>query len=116
MEIFNRPHSIAEDTLHYALYPPQNLSDKTSATSFAACITDFVSSKLGNFIWHRDAFELKVVPNPDNGNTWILEGRMRVGDSVDDEWLTTWLLKAISSKWDVVIRYIYFLFSNAVSE
>lgn len=28
-----------------------------------------------------------------------LEGRMRIGDSVDDEWLVVWLLKDISSTW-----------------
>ncbi|KAF9474292.1 SGT1-domain-containing protein [Pholiota conissans] len=103
MDIFNRPHSIAEDTLHYTLYPPSDLSDRTSATSFAACIADFVASKLQNFIWHRDAFELKVALNPDNGKVWILEGRMRVGDCIDDEWLAVWILKEISSRWDVVI-------------
>ncbi|KAF8971494.1 SGT1 protein-domain-containing protein [Flammula alnicola] len=103
MDIFNRPHSIAEDTLHYTIHPPSNLSDKTSATSFAACITTYVDSMLGDFIWHRDAFEVKIVPNPDDEKSWILEGRMRVGDCVDDEWFTVWLLKEISSKWDIVI-------------
>ncbi|KAH9487088.1 Protein ecdysoneless-like protein [Psilocybe cubensis] len=102
MDIFNRPHSIAEDTLHFSIYPPSNLSDKTSASSFAACIIDYVQSLLPGFIWHRDKFEVKVAPNSD-GNGWILESKMRVGDCVDDEWLTVWLLKQISSKWDVVI-------------
>ncbi|PPQ69622.1 hypothetical protein CVT25_013705 [Psilocybe cyanescens] len=102
MDIFNRPHSIAEDTLHFTVYPPPNLSDKASATSFAACISEYVDSLLPGFIWHRDRFEVKLAPNPDK-NEWILESRMRVGDCVDDEWLTVWLLKQISSKWDVVI-------------
>jgi hypothetical protein len=28
-----------------------------------------------------------------------LEGRMRIGDSVDDEWLVVWLLRDISKTW-----------------
>ena len=106
MEIFNRPHAIAEDTIHYTLYLPPNMSDRTSATSCAASITTFVDSHLPDFIWNRDAFEVKIVPNPADNSMWILEGRMRVGDCVDDEWLTVWLLKQISSKWEVVIRLL----------
>ncbi|KAF8975522.1 SGT1 protein-domain-containing protein [Cyathus striatus] len=101
-DIFNRPPAIAEDTLQYTIYPPGDLSDKTSATTFAACIQAYVDSLLPGFIWHRDAFEIKIVANPD-GEGWILEGRIRVGDCVDDEWITVWLLKEISSKWDVVV-------------
>jgi hypothetical protein len=105
MEIFNRTPAIAEDTLHYNLHPPQNLSDRASVTTLAACISTYVDTLLPDFIWHRDAFELKVVPNPDSvhNETWILEGRMRVGDCVDDEWCAIWLLREISAKWDVVI-------------
>ncbi|KAF4623707.1 hypothetical protein D9613_001668 [Agrocybe pediades] len=102
MDIFNRPQSIAEDTLHFTIYPPEELSDKASVSSFAACITSYVESLLPGFIWHRDTFEVKLAPAPED-KRWVLESRMRVGDSVDDEWCTVWLLKQISSKWDVVI-------------
>jgi hypothetical protein len=105
MDIFNRPQAIAEDTIYYTLYLPPNLSDKISATSFAASIIAFVESYLPNFVWNRDAFEVKIVSNPGDNSVWILEGRMRVGDCVDDEWFTVWLLKQISSKWEVVIRW-----------
>jgi hypothetical protein len=30
---------------------------------------------------------------------------MRVGDSIDDEWCVVWLLRQVSEKWDVTIRY-----------
>ena len=106
MHIFNRPHAIAEDTLHYTLHPTFELSDKTSAISLVACITKAVETKLKDFIWQRDAFELKIVPNPDEEKKWILEGRMRVGDCDDDEWLVVWLLREISSQWDVAVRYV----------
>ncbi|KAF6766232.1 SGT1 protein-domain-containing protein [Ephemerocybe angulata] len=103
-DIFNRPPAIAEDTLQYAIYPPPNLEDKASVTTFAACFQSFAETLLEGFIWHRDAFELKVVQNPEDKEKWILEGRMRVGDCVDDEWCVVWLLREISSKWDVAIR------------
>ncbi|KAG6817605.1 hypothetical protein H0H87_006233 [Tephrocybe sp. NHM501043] len=104
MDIFNRPPTIAEDTLQYTLHLPKDLSDKAAATTFATCIRTYVDTLLPEIIWHRDAFELKVVadPNPDN-NGWMLEGRMRVGDCVDDEWCIVWLLREVSAKWDLVI-------------
>ncbi|KAJ7456639.1 SGT1 protein-domain-containing protein [Mycena latifolia] len=102
MDIFNRPPTISEDTLQYSLYPPPSLTDKASVTSFAACISAWVDLLLPDFLWHRDAFELKVASRPDS-QEYYLEGRMRVGDCVDDEWCTVWLLKQVSSKWDMAI-------------
>ena len=32
-----------------------------------------------------------------------LEGRMRIGDSVDDEWLVVWLLRQVSEEWPEVM-------------
>jgi hypothetical protein len=107
MDIFNRPPSISEDTLHYTIYAPLNSSDKASVTALAASISNQVNTMLPNFVWHRDAFEIKLVQDQDNTESWNLEGRMRVGDSVDDEWCTVWLLKEISSIWDVAIRYFF---------
>lgn len=103
MDIFNRTPAIAEDTLQYTLYPPSTSADKASVTTFAACIKSLVDSLTTGLIWHRDPFELKVVPNPNTGG-FMLEGRMRVGDCVDDEWCSVWLLKQVSEKWDLVIR------------
>ncbi|KAG6869161.1 hypothetical protein C0993_012260 [Termitomyces sp. T159_Od127] len=79
MDIFNRPPTIAEDTLQYTLHLPRDLSDKASVTTFAACIRTYVEDLLPGFLWHRDPFELKIVldADPDNPNTYVLEGRMR---------------------------------------
>ena len=107
MDIFNRPPSISEDTLHYTIYSPLDSSDKASVTALAASISSQVNAMLPNFVWHRDAFEIKLVEDQERTGSWILEGRMRVGDSVDDEWCTVWLLKEISSKWDVAIRHVF---------
>lgn len=105
-DIFNRPPAIAEDTLQYTIYPPADLGGKASVTTFAACFQSFAETLLTGFVWHRDGFEVKVVPNPGERGKWVLEGRMRVGDCVDDEWCVVWLLREISSKWEVVIRYV----------
>ncbi|KIY51330.1 SGT1-domain-containing protein [Fistulina hepatica ATCC 64428] len=104
-KLFNRPPSIAEDTLHYEIWPSPAVSDRASVTSLSACIEVDVNSLLpGRFIWHKDPFELKVVANPRTPDGWILEGMMRVGDCVDDEWCVVWLLRELSRKWDVAIR------------
>ncbi|KAG1826246.1 SGT1-domain-containing protein [Suillus subaureus] len=110
MDIFNRPPSISEDTIQYTLYPPPALAEKSSATTLAACVQAYVSELLPNFLWHRDSFEVKVAKDIDSAaardNKWMLEGRMRVGDSVDDEWCVVWILREISKKWDFAISVI----------
>ena len=103
-DIFNRPPAISEDTLHYTLYPLANLSDKVSTTTLAAVIQDYVNTLLPDFLWHRDTFQLKVVPNEERGEGYVLDGHMRVGDCVDDEWCAVWILWQVSKKWDVAIR------------
>ncbi|KAI0274784.1 SGT1 protein-domain-containing protein [Gloeopeniophorella convolvens] len=100
--IFNQPPSIAEDAIHYVLHPTNALSDRMSATGLALSVQSFVDALLRDFIWHRDQFQLKVVRDEETSG-WVLEGRMRVGDSIDDEWCVVWLLREISSKWDFAI-------------
>jgi hypothetical protein len=111
MDVFNRPPAISEDTLFYELYPPEAMADRASVTTLAVVMQTFVESLIPNMQWHRDAFELKVSKNPES-ETYMLEGTMRVGDCVDDEWCAVWMLQQISSKWDVAIRCGDFGFSS----
>ncbi|OJA18839.1 hypothetical protein AZE42_00817 [Rhizopogon vesiculosus] len=110
MDIFNRPPSISEDTLQYTLYPPPALAEKSFATTLAASVQAYVSELLPHFLWNRDSFEVKIARDIDSApaseNKWLLEGRMRVGDSIDDEWFVVWLLREISKKWDFVISVL----------
>ena len=109
MDIFNRPPSIAEDNLTYTIYPPKS----TPAAVLCALVSSHVHDELlpSNHIWHRDSFQLRVIDNKrdtmqagqDEGLSRI-EGTMRVGDCVDDEWCVVWILFQISKKWDVAIR------------
>ncbi|KAI0662562.1 SGT1-domain-containing protein [Cubamyces menziesii] len=103
-DIFNRPPTISEDTLQYLLYLPPGQADRISATTFAALMTEYAKSLLPEHFWHRDSFELKVAPDPEGDkDSWVLEGLMRVGDCIDDEWCAVWLLREITRKWDVAV-------------
>jgi hypothetical protein len=102
--------TVAEDTLHYALHLPAHVEP----SSTALLITEFVQSHLpAQWLWNKDAWELKIAPESSErlqrGVGGKLEGRMRVGDAVDDEWLVVWLLREVSRKWpDLVIRCVAF--------
>lgn len=94
--------SISEDTLHYTLHLPR--ADEAQAT----LITSQVQSLLPQpWLWNKDGWELKVGDRGWGGKgDWegALEGTMRVGDAVDDEWLVVWLLREVSKTSDAVIR------------
>lgn len=98
--------SIAEDTLHYALHIAPSVD--TDESALAVLISDYVQSLLVQpWLWNKDGWELKagVGAISKAGDAKKLEGRMRVGDAVDDEWLVVWLLREVSKKWkDLVIR------------
>lgn len=108
MDIFNRPPSIAEDTLSFSIY--QSASSIADLTALRTLIVAFVENDLlpSNHIWHRDTLVFDIIESPQNdqcnGSGMKLAGTMRVGDAVDDEWLVVWLLYQISNKWDVVIK------------
>jgi SGT1 protein len=112
MDIFSgRPPAISEDTLQYSIFPsPQVTGSEASCAALATQIHNTVGSLLPkSFLWHRDAFELKVVQTLPYETTqksqWKLEGTMRVGDSVDDEWCVVWLLRELTKIFDVAVRY-----------
>ncbi|WVO14827.1 hypothetical protein L204_102466 [Cryptococcus depauperatus] len=97
---------LSEDALHYIVHLPSSSDADPSAT--ALLITDYINSLLPQpWIWNKDSWELKLyqhgpglepIGGEDQGIS-MLEGHMRVGDAVDDEWLVVWLLKQVSEKW-----------------
>ena len=103
MDTFNRPPAISEDTVQYRLYPAQQSADKISVLTLATVLKSYVDGLLPGFLWHRDPLEFKVVSYTDG---WMLEGTMRVGDCIDDEWCVVWLLREISKKWDIAIKSV----------
>lgn len=116
--IFNRPPSISEDTLHYTAYPSAEYSYSESACAALGARIQSLTNELlpRSFLWHRDTFEIKVAPclpyevSESGASTtskcWKLEGRMRVGDSVDDEWCVVWLWRELTKTLDIAVRYV----------
>lgn len=105
--------TVAEDTLIYAVHLPKTSTSSSSSSAvyedpaaFATLVTSFIDSLIGTtWLWNKDSWELK--PSEQDRK---LEGRMRVGDAVDDEWLVVWLLREVSRKWpEVVISYVFVL-------
>jgi hypothetical protein len=100
--------SIPEDTLHYTLHLPPTNAKEQDASALALLITEYVESLLIQpWLWNRDSWELKVISQAGELDGGVeggrLEGRMRVGDAVDDEWLVVYLLRQVSKKWPELI-------------
>ena len=115
--IFNRPPSISEDTLQYIVFPPpEHASSEASCAALGTRIEAMILELLPkSFLWHRDAFELKMHPylpheispstyDSSSEKKWKLEGRMRVGDSINDEWCVVWLWKELTKTLDIAVR------------
>ncbi|KAG9124570.1 hypothetical protein FRC07_011088 [Ceratobasidium sp. 392] len=111
MDIFKLAPQVAEDILEYRLYPRDSID---APASLRTLILEYVAELLPpTFIWHRDPFELNIQyldSDTSRAHTegsepklWTFEGRMRVGDCVDDEWCAVWLLREISIRWDLVV-------------
>jgi hypothetical protein len=63
-------------------------------------IMTYVNKIIPGHIWHRDSFQLTLSTDEEKG----LECTMRVGDSVDDEWLVVYLLWQVTKTFDVAVR------------
>lgn len=94
--------SVPDDSLHYELHLTSSTAEDES--TLAVLISDYVQSLLIQpWLWNKDGWELKPV----KGIKRLLEGTMRVGDAIDDEWLVVWLLREVSKRWtDLVIRCV----------
>ncbi|CED84976.1 MADS box transcription factor [Phaffia rhodozyma] len=120
---YNVP-SIPQDTVHLAIHlPAPTASSLPLATALASQIAGFVKQLLpSSWIWHRDALELNVVEdnklqtrtNHDGRSSedhsekrFRLGATVRVGDSIEDEWVAVWLLREITTRWDDLVASIY---------
>lgn len=90
--------SISDDVLQCIVHPLKGDDPAVLATQ----IMSYVQDTLPNHIWHRDSFEL-ILSKESEG---ALECTMRVGDSIDDEWLVVWLLWQVTKKFPVAARYV----------
>lgn len=100
--------SIPQDTVHLTVHlPSPHASSLSSATAIASQISHAIHELLPqSWIWHRDSLELKVDKLPakkDGEQLFALKGIMRVGDSIEDEWVAVWLIREITKKWQGVV-------------
>ncbi|KAG8759493.1 hypothetical protein FRC14_005781 [Serendipita sp. 396] len=86
---------ISDDALQSTIY----ITDDTDKSVLLVQITELVESTIPNHIWHRDSFLLTLSKERESA----LECTMRVGDSVDDEWLVVFLLWQVTQRFDVAI-------------
>jgi hypothetical protein len=100
--------SISDDVLQCIIYP---LNDDDSAVLLTQ-IMAFVKNLVPNHIWHRDSFELTLSKESKNA----LECTMRVGDSIDDEWLVVYLLWQVTKQFLVAARCSSYSFEIYVTE
>ncbi|TIB00232.1 hypothetical protein E3P94_01791 [Wallemia ichthyophaga] len=86
----------SNSTIHYKLHKQL---DESSLSAVATVILSTVDQLLCkyNYLWHKDPFELTVSDN-------ALNGSIRVGDSIEDEWVTLWILIQLSITYDFVIE------------
>ncbi|PVG02291.1 hypothetical protein CPB86DRAFT_823118 [Serendipita vermifera] len=87
--------SISDDTLQCLIFPMQDEEPSILLTN----ILTYVNKILPGHIWHRDSFQLTLSTDEEKG----LECTMRVGDSVDDEWLVVYLLWQVTKTFDVAV-------------
>ncbi|KIM29098.1 hypothetical protein M408DRAFT_128073 [Serendipita vermifera MAFF 305830] len=85
--------TISDDTLQCIIYPLKGDDPAVLLTQ----IMSFIENMIPNHIWHRDSFQLTL--SQEQGGA--LECTMRVGDSVDDEWLVVFLLWQVTKTFDV---------------
>lgn len=104
--------SIASDAVHLAFYlPPDASGSLATATALASRLTAHAQALLPkDWIWHRDTLELKTsrrktrsVRGVDEKGEWFLQGVMRVGDSIEDEWVALWLMRELTGAFEGVI-------------
>jgi hypothetical protein len=133
--------SIPQDAVHYTFYLPSSTSHSLpSAAALASQITHTIEHELlpKEWIWHRDSFQLttndsvrerkeasvagrtKAAAGEKQGSDgeeedWVLRGVMRVGDSIEDEWVVVWLMKEITARFEGVVATSVLLFPSLLA-
>ncbi|KAG0027214.1 hypothetical protein BGZ82_009105 [Podila clonocystis] len=111
--------ALAEDTVSYSVFlaptaiAPRSDGGETTGTHAQertvsleslhitkALISSIVSDLAKGYIWHKDAFSLRVVSGKGKliESQPFLKGETRFGDSLDDEWMIVFLLREISKR------------------
>ena len=93
------PKSLPEDCLEYTLYildsKLTDLESREQLRQIQSAGIKLTSELLEDFIWQREGFRLSLERE---GGRSFLRGRTNYGDSVDDEWLITYILRELSKQ------------------
>ncbi len=113
------PKRLPDDCVEYMIYVIDEKQRQNSISATRSRLNqvlkganDLKKTLLKDYIWQRDAFELKLYPqvsstisrepskeDPDNNpKAPHLKGRTNVGDSIADEWLIVYLLLELSKQ------------------
>ncbi|KAF9358414.1 hypothetical protein BGX26_001816 [Mortierella sp. AD094] len=112
--------ALAEETVSYAVYllPNADSGGKSPDDSIQCevqnelnvefesvqlaktLISSIVTELAQDYIWHKDAFSLRIDSNKGKfpSSRPYLRGETRIGDSLDDEWLIVFLLREITKR------------------
>ncbi|KFH74109.1 hypothetical protein MVEG_01322 [Podila verticillata NRRL 6337] len=102
--IFLAPIAIAPRSDGSVIRGTHNAQERTvsleSLHIAKALISSIVSDLAKDYIWHKDAFSLRVVSGENKlvESQPYLKGETRFGDSLDDEWMIVFLLREISKR------------------
>lgn len=88
--------TISDDALQCIICPTKDVDLAALLTQ----VMSFTTSLIPNHIWHRDSFQLILSKEQEN----TIECTMRVGDSVDDEWLVVFLMWQVTKRFSVAVR------------
>jgi SGT1 protein len=88
--------TISDDTLQCLISPTKEVDLAVLLTQ----VMSFTTSLIPNHVWHRDSFQLILSKEQES----TLECTMRIGDSVDDEWLVVFLLWQVTKRFEVAVR------------
>ncbi|KAK4891424.1 hypothetical protein LTR27_009919 [Elasticomyces elasticus] len=104
------PKRLPDDCVEYVIYVIDKKLENLAATrsrlkEILKVANEICQKHTKNYIWQRDAFQLKLRPSLDDPElattksqaiTPHLRGRTDFGDSVADEWLVVYLLRELS--------------------
>jgi hypothetical protein len=100
------PKKLPDDVVEYIIFIiDTRLSDiqtRERLQAFQRSLQHLEKKFLKEYIWQRESLKLELIREE---GRWLLKGRTNYGDSVADEWLIVWLLRALSKEFrDAWIR------------
>ncbi len=107
----NPSYSTDDEFVKYELFGEWR--KKEEAEQDAKKIMNLLTSYLEAYIWHKDIFYLEV--RQTNDMTLHLNGVLRFGDNIEDEWFVVFLLFEVSKAFpEIIVRYMIIFDDNLI--